>query len=129
MTTPLLIPLEGGFGHHHHHGPPWGAGGPSSTVASGTVPAFAPFLGGLMFFLLMLLVLGTLVFFLVRHGQFSPQSLAASRSPESEAKKILAERFARGDITSDEFMERASVLNWTPGSDSWEVKKGRRKGF
>jgi uncharacterized membrane protein len=128
MTTPLLIPLEGGFGHHHH-GPPSGAGEPSSTFASGAVPHFAPFLGGLMFFLFMLLVLGTLVFFLVRHGQLSPQSLAGSRSPESEAKKILAERFARGDITSDEFMERASVLNWTPGSDSWEVKKGKKKGF
>jgi putative membrane protein len=80
-----------------------------------------------MFFLLMLLVLGTLVFFLVRHGQFGPQSLPGSRSPESEAKKILAERFARGDITSDEFMERASVLNWTPGSDSWEIRKDKKK--
>ncbi|HEY6683363.1 MAG TPA: hypothetical protein VI030_10335 [Propionibacteriaceae bacterium] len=130
MTTPLLIPLEGGFGHHHHHhGAPWGAGEPSATFASGAVPPFAPFLGGLMFFLFMLLVLGTLVFFLVRHGQFAPQSLAGSRSPESEAKKILAERFARGDITSDEFMERASVLNWTPGSDAWEVRKGKKKGL
>jgi putative membrane protein len=55
--------------------------------------------------------------------------LAGSRSPESEAKKILAERFARGDITSDEFMERASILNWTPGSDSWEVGKGKKKRF
>ena len=82
-----------------------------------------------MFFLLMLLVLGTLVFFLVRQGQFGPQSLAGSRSPESDAKKILAERVARGDITSDEFMERASILNWTPGSDSWEVKKGKKKRF
>jgi putative membrane protein len=128
MTTPLLIPLEGGFGHHHH-GPPWAAGEPSSSFASGAVPPFAPFLGGVMFFLFMLLVLGTLVFFLVRHGQFGPQSLAGSRSPESEAKKILAERFARGDITSDEFMERASILNWTPGSDSWEVGKGKKKRF
>jgi uncharacterized membrane protein len=128
MTTPLLIPLEGGFGHHRH-GPPWGAGDPSSTIASGAVPPFAPFLGGLMFFLFMLLVLGTVVFFLVRHGQFAPQSLAGSRSPESEAKKILAERFARGDITTDEFMERASVLNWTPGSDSWEIGKRKKKGL
>jgi uncharacterized membrane protein len=128
MTTPSLIPLEGGFGHHHH-GPPWGAGDPSSTIASGAVPPFAPFLGGLMFFLFMLLVLGTVVFFLVRHGQFAPQSLAGSRSPESEAKKILAERFARGDITTDEFMERASVLNWTPGSDSWEIGKRKKKGL
>ncbi|MFZ1116796.1 MAG: hypothetical protein WAN44_13340 [Propionibacteriaceae bacterium] len=128
MTTPLLIPLEGGFGHHHH-GPPWGAGDPSSTIASGAVPPFAPFLGGLMFFLFMLLVLGTIVFFLVRHGQFAPQSLAGSRSPESEAKKILAERFARGDITTDEFMERASVLNWTPGSESYDIGKRRKKGL
>jgi putative membrane protein len=129
MTTPLLIPLEGGFGHHHHHhhGPPSGAGEPASTFASGAVPPFAPFLGGLMFFLLMLLVLGTLVFLLVRSGQLGPQSLAGSRSPESEAKKILAERFARGDISSDEFMERASVLNWTPGSDAWEARKGKKK--
>jgi len=26
-------------------------------------------------------------------------------------------------------MERASVLNWTPGSDSWEVRKGKKKGL
>jgi hypothetical protein len=26
-------------------------------------------------------------------------------------------------------MERASILNWTPGSDSWEVKKGKKKRF
>jgi putative membrane protein len=125
MTTPLLIPLEGGL-DHHHHGPPWGAGDPS-TFASGAAPPFAPFLGAVMFFLFMLLVLGTLLFLLVRHGQFGPSSWAGTRSPEGEAKKILAERFARGDITSDEFMERASVLNWTPGSDSWEVRKGKKK--
>jgi uncharacterized membrane protein len=82
-----------------------------------------------MFFLFMLLVLGTIVFFLVRHGQFAPQSLTGSRSPESEAKKILAERFARGDITTDEFMERASVLNWTPGSESYDIGKRRKKGL
>lgn len=81
-----------------------------------------------MFFLLVLLVLGTL-FFLVRRGYLGPPPWAAHRSPESEAKTILAERFARGDISSDEFMERASVLNWTPGSDSWEVGKGKKKGF
>jgi putative membrane protein len=129
MTTPLLIPLEGGFGHHHHHchGPPVGAGEPSATFASSAVSPFAPSLGAVMFFLFMLLVLGTLLFFLVRHGQFGPTSVASNRSPESEAKKILAERFARGDISSDEFMERASILNWTPGSDSWEVRKGRKK--
>jgi putative membrane protein len=133
MTTPLLIPLEGGFGHHHHHhhhhrhGPPVGADEASTTFASGAMPPFAPSLGAAMFFLLTLLALGTLLFLLIRHGQFGPTTLASNPSPEAEAKKILAERFARGDITSDEFMERASVLNWTPGSDSWEVKKGKKK--
>ena len=24
-------------------------------------------------------------------------------------------------------MERASVLNWTPGSDSWDVGKGKKE--
>ena len=80
-----------------------------------------------MFFLLMLLALGTLVFLLVRSGQFGTHSVTGSQSPESEAKKILAERFARGDITSDEFMERASVLNWTPGRDAWDDRKGKKK--
>ena len=81
-----------------------------------------------MFFLFVLLVLGTL-FFLVRRGYLGPPPWAAHRSPESEAKTILAERFARGDISSDEFMEGAGVLNWTPGSDSWETRKGKKKGF
>jgi putative membrane protein len=125
MTTPLLlIPLEGGFGHHH--GPQWGAGDPS-TFASGVVPPFAPFLGAAMFFLFLLLVLGTVLFFLARNGQLGSSGGLTTRSPEAEAKRILAERFARGDITSDEFMERASVLNWTPGSDSWDIKKGKKR--
>jgi putative membrane protein len=124
MTTPLLIPLEGGFGHHH--GPHWGAGEPS-TFASGALPPFVPFLGAAMFLLFLLLVLGTLLFFLVRNGQLGSSAWATSRSPETEAKRILAERFARGDITSDEFMERASVLNWTPGSESWDIRKGKKR--
>ena len=124
MTTPLLIPLEGGFGHHH--GPHWGPGEPS-TIASGALPPFAPFLGAAMFMLLLLLLaLGTVLFLLVRNGQLG-SSTATARTPEAEAKRILAERFARGDITSDEFMERASVLNWTPGSDSWDIRKGKKR--
>ena len=80
-----------------------------------------------MFFLFLLLVLGTLLFFLVRNGHLGSSALATTPSPEAEAKRILAERFARGDITSDEFMERASVLNWTPGSESWDNRKGKKR--
>ena len=72
-----------------------------------------------MFFLFLLLTAATL-FFLFRSGRIGPPPWAGRGSPESEAKKVLAERFARGDITTDEFMEKASVLNWTPGTDPYE---------
>ena len=82
-----------------------------------------------MFLLFLMLVAGTL-FYLVRTGRISPPPWVAARtSPELEARKILSERFARGDISTDEFMERASVLNWTPGSDSWEIGKRKKKGL
>ena len=69
-----------------------------------------------MFLLFLLLVAGTL-FYLLRTGRISaPPWMAAPTSPELEARKVLADRFARGDIGSDEFMERASVLNWTLAS-------------
>jgi putative membrane protein len=117
MSIPLLIPLEGGFGHH---GPP---------VAGGALPhvaPFAPFLGGLMFLLLLLIIGGTL-FFLARKGKIGPPPwVTAARSPEAEAKRILAERFARGDITTDDFMERASILNWTPGAEPLVHRRPRK---
>ena len=80
-----------------------------------------------MFLLVLLLVAGTL-FYMVRTGRISAPSWASVRpSAESEARKVLAERFARGDISSDEFMERASVLNWTPGVEPAKVKGGRKR--
>ena len=79
-----------------------------------------------MFFLFLLLLAATF-FFLVRTGRISPPPWAQGRSPEGEAKRVLAERFARGDITTDEFMEKASVLNWTPGSDPYDNWKPRKK--
>lgn len=89
--------------------------------------AFAPFMGGLMFLLLLLLLAGT-VFYLVRTGRISPPSWASSRTaPELEARRILSERFAKGDITAEEFMERASVLNWTPGVEPSAAKRRPRK--
>jgi putative membrane protein len=72
-----------------------------------------PFLGS--FLLLLLLVLAAL--YLWHQGKLPLPKLASHRSPEDEAKRILADRFARGDISSDEFLERSSILNWTPGTD------------
>jgi uncharacterized membrane protein len=102
-----------------HHFPP-GAG------PDGHAFMFAPFSGGLMF-VLFLLIAGTL-FYLARTGRIAAPPWASVRTtPELEARKVLAERFARGDISSDEFMERASVLNWTPGVEPAKVKGGRKR--
>ncbi len=85
-----------------------------------------------MCLLFILLIVGTIMF--VKRGRFGPPWAGqpgfrpwSSHSPEGEAKKILAERFARGDISTDEFMERASVLNWTPGSDPFGEYKPKKK--
>ncbi len=79
-----------------------------------------------MFLLFLFFVAGTI--FLLKRGTLGPPPwITHQRTPEAEARKILAERFARGDISSDEFMERASVLNWTPGSDTWETRKKKRR--
>ena len=79
-----------------------------------------------MFFLFLLLVATSSSWSATGTSVHHPGS-PSIRSPEGEAKRILAERFARGDITSDEFMERASVLNWTPGSEAWNQGKPRKK--
>jgi putative membrane protein len=72
-----------------------------------------PFLGTF----LLLLLLALVALYLWHQGKLPLPKLGSHRSPEDEAKQILAERFARGDITSDEFLERSSILNWTPGTD------------
>jgi putative membrane protein len=117
MTIPLLIPLDGG-----RFGPPWA----DAPVHLGGPPPFVPFLGAGMFFLFLLLT-AALLFFLARTGRIGPPPWAGRGSPEAEAKKVLAERFARGDITTDEFMEKASVLNWTPGTDPYESWRPGKK--
>ncbi|MCW2811090.1 MAG: hypothetical protein JWP61_1548 [Friedmanniella sp.] len=108
--TSLLIPLEG-FAHH---------GGPPGAES------FLPFLGVPLLILTVLLVLGALAF-LRRGGQLNQLSFLRRPSPEHDARAILADRFARGDISSDEFLERASILNWTPGSDAYPARPGRKK--
>ncbi|SER30824.1 SHOCT domain-containing protein [Microlunatus flavus] len=86
-----------------------------------------PFLGGLMF-LLLLLLLGATLFYLRRSGRLGGPALAGrAKSPEHEAREILATRFATGDISSDEFLERASVLNWTPGVEPLPAPRAKRR--
>ena len=107
--TPL-VPLHGGRGPH---------GLAESSLS------IAPILGS---FLLLLLLLALAGFFLWRQGKLTLPTLGGARSPEDDAKRILAERFARGDINSDEFLERASMLNWAPGTNPLTTKRGKNRG-
>ena len=79
---------------------------------------------------LTLLIIGATLFLLSRRGIIGPPPWVKHgglHSPEGEAKRILAQRFASSEISSEEFMERASVLNWTPGSESWPEVKTKKK--
>jgi putative membrane protein len=79
-------------------------------------------------FLLFLLLVFLTVTYLRRTGQLgAPPWARRVVSPEHDAREILATRFATGDISSDEFLERASVLNWTPGVEPLPAprKRGR----
>ena len=98
-------PFEGGHGHHELE----------SSLA------MLPFLGSMLLLLLLLLVLAAL--YLWRQGKLPLPKLGGQRSPEEEAKGILA----RGDISSDEFLERSSMLNWTPGSDQVPSKPRKNR--
>jgi putative membrane protein len=102
-------PFDGGYGHH----------------AFESSLSMLPFLGSLL--LLLLLVLAAL--YLWRQGKLPLPKLASHRSPEDEAKRILAERFARGDISSDEFLERSSILNWTPGTQPLPSKPRKNRSL
>jgi putative membrane protein len=75
-----------------------------------------PLLGSFLL-LLVLLGLALTAFYLWRQGKLPLANFARPRPPEDEAKRILSERFAQGDISTEEFMERSSILNWTPGAE------------
>ena len=104
------VPFHGGHGAH---------GWAESSLS------VVPILGSLLLLLLLLALIG---FYLWRQGKLSRLTLGAARSPEDEAKRILAERFARGDIKSDEFLERASMLNWAPGTYPPATNRGKKRG-
>lgn len=60
------------------------------------------------------LLLGTL-FVLARRARLRGGPPVFFKAPEQEARTTLANRLAQGDISTEEFLERAAVLNWTPG--------------
>ena len=106
--------------HEPFHGGP----GPHGWAESSS--SIAPIVGSSLLLLLLLLALAG--FYLWRQGKLTLPTIGGVRSPEDEAKRILAERFARGDISSDEFLERASMLNWAPGTNPLATKRGKNHG-
>lgn len=106
MTIPLALPLDIPVGGMEHGDPEFGLLEPM--LGLGTV-------------VLIIAVLLTALFLLRQRGALSTLSLprlwpGRSPAPEESAKQILAERLARGDLAPEDFLERASMLNWTPGA-------------
>lgn len=98
------------------------------TVATATTSvdqssSVLPFLGGALLVTLLLLLTAYLLW---RRGSVTVPRFGRTPAPEDEAKRILAERFATGDISTEEFLERSSILNWTPGSDNPPPRQLRR---
>ena len=105
--------------------PPHHAVEPGQVVDGWTVTHLA--LGILGWFLLLAGLAAVLVPLLLRRGGRSAPSLERRHSADEQARLLLAERFARGDMSSDEFLERCATLNWTPGADR-PAPKGQRGG-
>lgn len=64
--------------------------------------------------ILILLVVMALVVFLVRRDFGARPSQGEEKRPVPDAREILAERFARGDISEEEFEQRKRVLDRQP---------------
>jgi len=102
---------------------PWNGGhGPHEWEGSSSV---LPYLGG--FLLLVIVLVGLVGWYLWYSGRLTLPRLGRPPSAEDEAKEILAERFARGDISCEEFLERASVFNWIPGIEPARVPSRMRR--
>ena len=96
---PPGVSVEPGHGHHE-----WST--------------FYDPLGVLGWVLLLIgLALAVTALLLWRAGRLPPGARTGNRSADEQARHVLAERFARGDISSEEFLERCATLNWTPGID------------
>lgn len=84
----------------------------------GHADGFLELLLGLGTFALIVAVLVAAFFVLRGRGLLPALALPTfgrQNKPEDSAKEILAERFAHGDLSTEEFVDRASALNWTPG--------------
>lgn len=83
--------------------------------------------GGLINVLLLIVILGLLAWAALR---VLPTSGSPSGSREDRAEEILRERFAGGEIDTEEYERRASTLRGTPEQTSYEdyVRSARERG-
>jgi putative membrane protein len=104
MTSPFLTPLDLPTDGLEHEEQAFG---------------FLEPLAGFGVFVLVVVLLVATLLYLQRRGSLPPLGRwRQPPAPELAAKQVLAERLAQGDLSPEEFLERASILNWTPGSET-----------
>lgn len=69
---------------------------------------------GLLMVLLLLSIGALAVWLAVRAGANRPPAPPPTRSPLDRAQEILAERYARGEISTEEYQERLANLSRRP---------------
>jgi putative membrane protein len=75
-----------------------------------------PWLWGLLTMVILLALVAVAVWFLVRHTSAAPTAPdAVAGTPESTPEQVLAHRYARGEIESDEYRERLATLREVVG--------------
>lgn len=94
MNTAMLLHNGPGYGPPHWHGG-WG-GGP-------------PWLG-ILTVLLFAAVVGVGIYLARRRPASAVAHPGPGQAQASSAEQVLAERFARGDVTEEEYVARLSVL-------------------
>jgi putative membrane protein len=102
--------------------------GPSGHIQVRFCPGIGPFGGNgpleafllLILFVIIIAALALLITLFIRRSRFAHRFAGAPGagspsywhpSPSSDALRILSERFARGEIDSDEYRERRDLLN------------------
>ena len=86
-----------------------------------------PLIGNFVFLLLILALVAHRALS-VAHGKIAAGRISAERGRRRRRSAFSPSASPAGTSASDEFMERSSILNWTPGVEPVPSKRGKKRG-